>query len=308
MQPVPAANVPARGAALIVVAMAMMGLVDNFVVVVAETTGIWQFQVIRSTISLSLLALVARGLGWRLRPLRWRPVLARSAILSTALVIYFAALALLPIAEAVAGLFTAPIFILLLSACVYGERIGPLRVGAVLSGFAGVLLVLRPETGGVGPMNLLPVVAGAFYALAMVATRQWCTGETAQTLTFGFFAGMGIWGVIGLIALTLWPQPVPAGADGWVVRQWGDMASRAWLWTLAQAVVSLVAVALITRAYQLGDASFLAVFEYALLVFAVFWAAVLMAQAVDVVTAAGLGLILVSGALIAAPRRTPVTD
>lgn len=284
---------------MILTAMAMMGLVDNYVVIIAETAGLWQFQVIRSALALGLLIALARWRGMRLRPRRWRPVIARSFVLSCGLMIYFGALALLPISEAVAGLFTAPLFILLLSMAFYGQRVGALRLAAVGAGFVAVLMVLRPEAGQVGWLTVLPIVSGLFYALAQIATREWCGGEAAQTLLFGFFAAMGLWGLVGLGALAMFPQPVPEGAAGFMVRFWGQMSAAAWVWTVAQALFSLVAVALIIRAYQLGEASFIAVYEYALLLFAVFWGYVLLGDRVGPVALAGIALLIVSGAVIA---------
>lgn len=289
---------------MILTAMALMGLVDNFVVVIAETTGLWQFKVIRSTMAMALLFGVARLAGWRLRPVSWARVAARSAVLSAGLMIYFAALAVLPIAQAVAGLFTAPLFILLLSMGLYGERVGPVRLGAVVAGFMGVLLVLRPDAGAVGALTLLPVFAGFLYALAQLATRQWCAAESAPTLLAGFFVAMGLWGLAGLGWLAAFPHPAPDGAAGWALRLWGDMSGEAWGWTIAQAVFSLVAVGLIIRAYQLGEASRNAVFEYALLVFAVIWGWLLLGNGIDGLAAVGIALILGSGAVIA--LRSPI--
>ena len=294
---------PQASAMMILTAMALMGLVDNFVVVIAETTGLWQFQVIRSSIALALLAGLARWAGWRLRPVSWARVAARSAVLSAGLMIYFAALAVLPIAQAVAGLFTAPLFILVISMAVYGERVGAVRMGAVGAGFAGVLMVLRPDIGGIGALSLLPVLAGFLYALAQLATRHWCGAENAPTLLAGFFVAMGLWGLAGLAWLAIAPQPVPEGAAGWALRLWGHMAAAAWVWTVAQAVFSLVAVGLIIRAYQLGEASRNAVYEYALLVFAVIWGWLLLGHGIDGLAAGGIALILGSGAVIA--LRTP---
>lgn len=284
---------------MILTAMALMGLVDNYVVIIAETAGLWQFQVIRSAMALGMLIALARWRGMRLRPRRWRPVIARSFVLSCGLMIYFGALAVLPISEAVAGLFTAPLFILLLSIAFYGQRVGALRLAAVGVGFVAVLMVLRPEAGQVGWLTLLPIVSGLFYALAQIATREWCGGEAAQTLLFGFFAAMGLWGLVGLGVLAVFPQPVPEGAAGFMVRFWGQMSAAAWVWTIAQAIFSLVAVALIIRAYQLGEASFIAVYEYALLLFAVFWGYVLLGDRVGPVALAGIALLIVSGAVIA---------
>lgn len=298
---------PRVSAVMILTAMALMGLVDNFVVVIAETTGLWQFQVIRSAMAMVMLAAVARVAGWRLRPVSWARVSARSAVLSAALMIYFAALAVLPIAQAVAGLFTAPLFILLISMGAYGERVGAARLGAVIAGFLGVLLVLQPDAGAVGILTILPLLSGFLYALAQLATRRWCATESAPTLLAGFFVAMGLWGLGGLAWLAIFPQPVPDGAAGWALRLWGDMAMAAWIWTVAQAVFSLVAVGLIIRAYQLGEASTNAVFEYALLVFAVIWGWLLLGNGIDGLAATGIALILGSGAVIALRSPVPPT-
>lgn len=291
--PHPARN--AQASAMVLGGMALMGLVDNFVATIAETTGLWQFQVIRSAMALALLAGVAAWRGLRLAPRRFWPVAARSGVLSTALVIYFWALAVLPVSEAVAGLFTAPLFVLLFGRLVFGHRPGPTRWAAALAGFAGVLLVLRPDGGSFGWMTAMPVVAGAFYGLAQLATREWCPREGALTLLAGFFVGMGVWGLLGLAVLWVLPQEAPAGAAGFALRLWGEMAGVAWAWTVAQAVFSLVAVGLVIRAYQLGEASHVAPFEYALLPFAMLWGFVLLGDTVDGAALAGLGLIVLSG-------------
>lgn len=307
---------PQLAAIFVLVAMALMGLVDNLVPMIGETTGLWQFQVLRSTMSLALLTLVARWRGWRLMPRRWGPVVLRSGLVASGLILYFAALALLPISEAVAGLFTSPIFVLILSVLFFGQRVGPIRIGAAVAGFMGVLLVLRPEAGELTMLSLLPVSAGVVYAFGQIVTREWCGEEGALTLLYGFFAGMGIWGLIGLGFLSVFPQPVPPGSEGFPLRLWGDMSAVAWWGTIAQAVFSLVCVGLITRAYLMAEASFVAVFEYAMLISVVVWAWVLFGDRIDIWTAVGIAIIILSGAVLALraepqqpaspPARTPV--
>ena len=135
------------------------------------------------------------------------------------MVIYFGALAFLPVALVAAGLFTAPIFVLLLSRFAYGHPIGPVRILAVAIGFLGVVLVLGPEAvSGASIAALLPVLAGAMYATGNIATREWCPDESAQTLLGGFFLALGVLGLIGMIVLALWPIPVPEGAEGFLQR------------------------------------------------------------------------------------------
>ena len=95
--------------------------------------------------ALVLLALLAVPMGLRLRPRRFGAVFARSAIHGAAMLIYFGALAFLPVAQVAAGLFTAPIFVLLIQRFAYGQPISGAQVLAVAVGFAGVVMVLGPE-------------------------------------------------------------------------------------------------------------------------------------------------------------------
>lgn len=77
----------------------------------------------------------------------------------------------MPMAQALAGLFTSPIFVLLITALALGEKIGPIRVIAVSLGFLGILLVLNKGLIDLNIISFLPVLGGVFYALAAVATR-----------------------------------------------------------------------------------------------------------------------------------------
>jgi drug/metabolite transporter (DMT)-like permease len=216
------------------------------------------------------------------------------------MVIYFGALAFLPVALVAAGLFTAPIFVLLIERFAYGSLIGPFRVLAVLLGFAGVILVLGPEAmQGASLPALLPVLAGALYALGNIATRRWCPQESAETLLAGFFLALGIAGVIGMVVLTLAPLPVPSGTDGFLMRGpvWPNQAF--WFWTFVQAAGSLLGVGLMVRAYQVADATRVSVFEYAILPASAAWAWVIWGEVLTPLAVVGMAMIVAAGLMIA---------
>ena len=164
--------------------------------------GLWQFHATRTLFACLIIGLAAGPLGLKLRPKRPGAVVARSLIHGCAMVIYFGCLAFLSVAEVAAGLFTAPIFVLLISRFIYGHHIGPFRILAVMVGFVGVMLVLGLGAGAViSPTLMLPIAAGALYALGNVATREWCNGESAETLLIGFFLALGAFGLIGMAIL-----------------------------------------------------------------------------------------------------------
>ncbi len=199
-------------AGLILIYALVIGFTDNYVRVIAAEAGLWQFHATRSVMALALLALAAVPLGLRLRPVRPWAVAGRSAIHGFAMLIYFGSLAFLPVAQVAAGLFTAPIFVLLISRFAFGHPIGPVRILAVAMGFLGVLLVLGPSAmGDASVAALLPILAGAMYALGNIATREWCAAESAETLLGGFFVALGVLGLAGLAVLWLLPVEVPEG-------------------------------------------------------------------------------------------------
>jgi drug/metabolite transporter (DMT)-like permease len=280
---------------------------DNYVRVIAEDAGLWQFHATRTAIAFALLAVVAVPMGLRLRPKRFRSVLARSSIHGTAMLIYFGALAFLPVAQVAAGLFTAPIFVLLIQRFAYGLRISGLQVLAVLIGFAGVVLVLgREVVDGATVAALVPIIAGAFYAMGNIATREWCAEESAETLVAGFFGVLGAMGLVGMAVLSVFPLPVPEGAAGFLQRGPVWPTETFLWWTFVQAAGSLVGVAMFVKAYQMAEASTVSVFEYVILPASAAWGLFLWGETLTWVAVTGMALIALAGVLIA--RQSPTAS
>ena len=289
---------PLQAAGSIVAAMVLIGFIDTLVVLIAGIAGLWQFHLVRSLMSLPILFAVARAGGLRLRPRRWRPVALRSLFISLSMVLYFGALGFMPVGEAAAGLFTSPIFVLLISVAVFRERVGWRRALAVALGFAGVLLVLRPGAEGVSPAALMPITAALFYALAAIATRRWCAREGTLPLLAGFYVFMALWGTLGCLVLAVWQPVAPDGPEGFLLRGWIPPDATFLSWTAVQAVGSVLGIGLITRGYLLGEASYVAVFEYTLLIFAALWGWLLWAQTLTPLSLAGVALIFASGVVL----------
>ena len=282
--------------------MATLGLTDNFVPYLSERGSLWQFHLLRSLMALATLWLIA-ALGFGiLRPKRPWAVLGRSLFQGGAMLIYFGCLSVLPIGVVVAGLFTAPLFVLLISVIFQRKSVGPWRIGAVILGFVGALLVIRPDPSDLNLVAFLPIVAGVLYAIGAIATRAWCEGETTLTLTAGFFAMLMVFGAIGLMVL---PAGGPEGHAGCVLRGWVPLDPGLIFWTAVQGVGSLLGIGLIFRGYLLGEASQVAVFEYSLLVFASFWAWILWSELVPPLGFVGMALIALAGVIIAVRSAEP---
>ncbi|WP_370400671.1 DMT family transporter [Sulfitobacter sp. JB4-11] len=294
-----------RAALSILAGMAALGLTDNFVPFISERGSLWQFHMVRSVMAMAvLLALVALW-GGHLRPRRFWAVTGRSLFQAGAMLIYFGCLSVLPIGVVVAGLFTAPLFVVLITIFFQGKQVGPVRWAAVVVGFLGALMVIRPDPAALDPVAFLPILAGLLYAIGAVATRAWCEGESTLTLTAGFFIMLGIFGTLGVLLID--GAGAPGGHGGFVLRSWGPLDATMLFWFAVQAIGSLIGIGLIFRGYQLGEASHVAVFEYSLLVFASFWAFIIWGQTVPVLGLMGMALIAVAGAVIAIRSTEPVT-
>ena len=123
--------------------------------------------------------LVWRGGG--VRALRTRRPLAhalRAGLLFTALLSFFTALRGLPLAEAIAVGFTSPLFVTALAGPLLGEAVGPRRWAAVVVGFVGALIMVRPGTEAFRPEALLVLLSALSFALAMLLTRRLSRTET----------------------------------------------------------------------------------------------------------------------------------
>ncbi|MCF2905317.1 DMT family transporter [Octadecabacter sp. CECT 8868] len=279
--------------------MFTLALTDNLIVLVSQTSSLWLFQTLRGIIAVGVILSLALIGAVSLRAQRPFWVILRNVFNATALLIYFACLAFLPIGIVAAGFLTAPIFVLVLSILFRGEKAGVWRWGAVTLGFVGALMLVWPEDGNLEWYSALPVLAGLFYAISAIGTRQWCEGESVWVMTFAYIVILGLWGAIGLAVLTIWPVTNVSPENGWVLRGYVP-PDQTMMWvTIAQALGSVFGVLFLTKGYQLGEASYVAINEYSMIVFAAFFAWLLWGQTLGTVALVGMGLIILSGSIIA---------
>tara|TARA_R110002051_G_scaffold36609_6_gene79328 strand:+ start:4355 stop:5254 length:900 start_codon:yes stop_codon:yes gene_type:complete len=285
-----------RAAWFILAGMMTLGFSDNLVRVVSTDSSLWQFHLIRGLMVIAALLIAAAlgaGAAWPFKPLN---VLGRSALQAGAMLIYFGCLAILPIGVVVAGLFTAPLFVLIIGVVFQGKRVGVIRGSAVGLGFIGALLVIRPDPNALDLISFLPVLAGLLYAIGAIATRTWCEGETTLTLTLWFFAVLMLFGAIGVMVL---PSGGTTGAQGFALRGWMPVTVDMLGWYVVLAIGAVIGIGCIFKGYQIGEAGSVAVFEYTLLVFASFWAWMLWGETVPALGLVGMGTIAAAGIIIA---------
>ena len=221
---------PLIAAILLTIGISIMGLSDNLVRLVSEDIGLGQYHFLRSALSIALFLMMRGFVSFRLQIINWRPVLLRTLFLSLSMTLFFSVLSFLPVALAGAGLFTSPVFVLLFSVVIFRMRPGWRRILAVVLGSVGVWFVLRPDTQNFQLIQILPILAGAFYAGASLTTRCYCAEESPYALTMAYFVLIGLIGLLWVLVIDL------AGIQGreqaaFLLRGlvWPDASTYGWI-------------------------------------------------------------------------------
>jgi drug/metabolite transporter (DMT)-like permease len=285
-------------------ASAILSFVDNFVAKVALDASLWQFHLVRAIFALPLIGLIAWISGASLRPKNTLRVALRSGFVVVGLLIYFGALGFLSVAQAGAGIFSAPLWLLLFSVVIFGRKIGIRQVLAVFAGFSGVLMLLQPDLTTLSVLSFLPLLAGAFYGMGMLVTRHWCNDESPLAMTAGIFVIFAIVSSVVLLALTLWP--VSPSYQGFLTGGWTTPTPRFMALTLLQSAGAVVAVTLLTQAYRVGDPPNVSVFEYSFLIFASILSYVLWGHSSNFLAQCGIATIICAGIVISTAEKRAV--
>ena len=295
------------GIAFIVLGMLCISVNDMVIKQLSGDYPLHQMVFVRSAIGItfSLFILQFEGGFPSLRTKQAGLHLLRGLLIVAANLTFFAALAAIPLADATALFFVAPLFITLLSIPILGERVGARRISAVIVGFLGVLIMLRPGMESSGPVPdrlvlLLPIVAAFAYACMQILTRRLGVTSTASAMA------VYIQGTFLLVSLGFW---IVAG-DGryaesfthesavFLLRAWTWPAEGDWIWFLLLGLMSAVIGYSLSQAYRSADAATIAPFEYVALPLSVMWGWLVFGQLPDIWVTAGILLIACSGVYV----------
>ena len=203
--------------------------------------------------------------------------LLRGAALLGSSLFFISGLRFLPIAEASATGFVAPLFVTALSIVFLGEKVGLRRWIATAVGLVGVLIILRPGTGAFQPAAFFPLVSALAWACTLIMTRMMSGTERAiTTMTYSSIAGL-------LILSALVPFV-------WVTPSWHDI-----LFGIFIGVASTAGQWIVVLAFRYADASVLAPFSYLQLVWVSFLGFLIFGEVPDVYTVTGAAFIVASG-------------
>jgi len=208
---------------------------------------------------------------------------------------FFTALVTVPLGEAVAIFFVAPLMITALSVFIIREEVGLSSWIAVLVGLLGVLIILRPGFEEFNPGYILPLVAALAYALVQIITGKMGENEKASSMAFyiqlifivvcslfGLFFGDGHLADPSqpIINYLFRPWTIPSWVDGMIM--------------IGVGLLSGVGAYFISQAYRISKGSVVAPFEYVALPLAIFWSITLFGDWPDM--ASWMGIVLIAGA------------
>lgn len=209
----------------------------------------------------------------------------RSALMICSTLLFVGSLSLLPLAEVEAINFAGPFFVVALSAPMLKERVPAEIWIAVIVGFVGILVIIRPGAGVLSWAALMPIAVAFLYALFQIVTRR--LGGADGAITSLFYSGL-----LGLIVTSL------AAPFVW---RWPDL--KGWLLMAQAGLLGAGSHFLLIKALDLAPASILQPFTYAQLIAAVIIGYVVFDNVPDVWTWLGSAIVVASGLYVLLRQR-----
>ncbi len=262
--------------------MLQLTLTDALLKWLVPNYPLLQIAFIRFVLAALLLAVFSRyTTGWASLRTRRLPLrLGRSLLSIGSMVCFMLAVAQMELADAIAVTFAGPLFVAALSGPLLGERVGVHRWGAVLVGFVGVLLIVRPGSGVLSSGAGFALGAAVFHSLLMLSQRA--LSRTESNLAIVMFD------ILGAAAVTAFFMPAQ-----WITPTATDLALLMALGLLTVGVLMTLA-----QAYRLAPAAVLAPFDYTGLFWGILFGFAIWGDLPDAAVVTGSVVIVGSGLYI----------
>ncbi len=241
-------------------ALFMMGSMAAFTLndTMTKTTGgdvpLFQLLFLRGLISISLILVLWGRLGpmhLRLSFRDWKLVAIRSGAEVGASFFFVTALFHMPLANLSAILQSLPLTVTLGAALVYREAVGWKRLSAILVGFIGVMMIVKPGTDGFDIWSVYALVAVLFVTIRDLSTRRLSKAVPSMTVTLA--------AVLSVTTFSAFAQ---------LATPWAPVSGTHWTAIGAAAVFVLIGYYLSVQTMRVGDVSFIAPFRYTGLIWA----------------------------------------
>ena len=271
-----------RGALWMVLAAVILTVMGALVKYLGRELHSFQIVFFRCLIAVIFLLPFIAHAGFRSLATR-RPGmhLLRTAMGITAMFCVFYAFSHMPFAEAMAIIFSRPLFSVILAFFLLGETVGWHRAAAAIVGFLGVVMMVKPGTAAFDPVSLVAVAAAVLAGSIAIVVKKLSRTETTTTIVMWFAVGGTIISFVPM--LFVWSAPTLA--------QWGFL--------VLIGVLGVAGQASLTRAFSTGETSFVVPFDYTRLVLAALLGLLIFREIPDAWAIIGAVVIVSSGLYVA---------
>ncbi len=207
--------------------------------------------------------------------------MTRGALAAVSAALFVIAVSHVPLADAVAITFVAPFIVTVMGAVILREPVGARRWAAVIIGFIGTLIVLRPGLGVLHPAAFLLVIAATAFAIRQILSRVLARGD--RTVTTVAYTAIVSWSLLAMAQPFVWQTPT---------------TSQEILLLIAMALLAAGGETLVIMALDAAQAVVVAPVQYVLLIWGTFFGFVLFDQLPDRWTLLGAAIIVVTGLYI----------
>ena len=288
----------AKSGILLTLGLSIFGFADNLTLLVSDEVSVGQFHFSRSLSAIIIVIMFAYFSNTYLVIKNWTAIIFRTFFNVISMILYFSVTPMMPIAEAGAGLFTSPIFVLIFSFLFFKENITLKQIFAFSLGILGVYLIvgrnLQPTI-----YHFFPILAGATYAVGAIITNKYLQEEEPLSILLCFLFSIGLIGLIISLFFTYYPVDVTISEKApFIYRPWQGQNLYFWIIMFFLGFLSSVAIYLIIKAYQLSKPTYAAIYEYTYLISAGFFSWLFWGIVPNFYSFIGIFFIVIAGTLI----------
>jgi len=260
-----------------------------------------EIVIVRSLVALPCTLLLYRAEGKRGLPTtrRHKLEIARGLLFFLSYTTYFMGLAALPLAEVAAIRYSAPLVISFLSVVLLGEKVGPRRWLALVVGFVGILLIVRPGSATFNLGSLFVLATTLLYSLSVMVTRRLRTTESSATMAYySSLVYLAAAFILAPLAVAVGEIPDAHPSIAFLFRAWAMPTPLDGAIMSGLGLVWASGMYFMARGYSLALASVAAPFEYIPLPINIMWGLVIWHEIPTLTTWAGAVLTLTTGMYI----------
>jgi drug/metabolite transporter (DMT)-like permease len=273
-------NTSMHGIVAMLIAVLLFSMMDAGLKWLSPHYSAVQITAMRALASLPfvIIYVLLRGTVASLIRIRWHLHVFRAALGIAMLVLFTYGIKTLPLSEAYALFFIAPLFITALSVPLLKEKVGAARWLAIFVGLIGVLIVLRPGASNLASLGSLAILAAAAcYAISAITVRVLSKTDSSDSMVFWAMAMIAI------------------GAGSYAAPNWQPLMDMHWPILVGIGVTGFFGQVAVTAAFQKGEASVIAPFEYSALAWGMGLDWLLWKTLPDSIALLGAGVIISSG-------------